>query len=69
VKIGSTALYVFLYSAVYYARLDGALWVTSFLYFGYMALISFALFLMTGTIGFTSSLWFNEKIYDAIKVD
>jgi transmembrane 9 superfamily protein 2/4 len=66
---GSTALYVFLYSVLYYSRLEGALWVTSILYFGYMAIISLAVFLLTGAVGFTSSLWFNLKIYGAIKVE
>jgi transmembrane 9 superfamily protein 2/4 len=43
--------------------------VTALLYFGYMFVISFAMFLLTGCIGATSSLWFCSKIYSSIKVD
>lgn len=66
---GSTALYVFLYSIVYFSRLESTMPVTIFLYFGYMILISTGLFLITGTIGFAACLWFNHHIYGSIKVD
>lgn len=66
---GSTALYVFLYSVVYFARLESNMFVTYLLYFGYMAAISMGLFLVTGTIGFFSCLYFNYQIYGSIKVD
>lgn len=45
---GSTALYVFLYSIVYFSRLEGNMFVTYLLYFGYMAIISLGVFLITG---------------------
>lgn len=45
---GSTALYVFLYSVVYFARLESNMFVTYLLYFGYMGAISMGLFLVTG---------------------
>jgi hypothetical protein len=34
-----------------------------------MGLISLGIFLITGTIGFFSSLYFNYQIYASIKVD
>ena len=66
---GSTALYVFLYSVIYFARLESNMFVTYLLYFGYMGAISLGLFLITGTLGFFSCLYFNYMIYGSIKVD
>jgi len=66
---GSTAMYVFLYSIAYFARLEGNMFVTYLLYFGYMGIISLGVFLITGMIGFFSSLYFNYQIYASIKVD
>lgn len=66
---GSTAIYVFLYSIAYFSRLEGNMTVTYFLYFGYMGIISLGIFLITGTIGFFSSLYFNHMIYSSIKVE
>eukprot|EP00968_Pinguiococcus_pyrenoidosus_P028663 scaffold8033_cov267-Pinguiococcus_pyrenoidosus.AAC.3 len=64
---GSTGLYVFLYSCMYFARLEANLTVTYFLYFGYMALVSGGIALVTGTAGFAACLWFTRKIYSSIK--
>lgn len=47
---GSTALYVFLYSIVYFSRLESNMFVTYLLYFGYMAVISLGVFLVTGEL-------------------
>jgi transmembrane 9 superfamily protein 2/4 len=66
---GSTAFYVFLYAAYYFARLESNMFITYLLYFGYMAVISAGVFLMTGAVGFFSALVFNYKIYGSIKVD
>jgi transmembrane 9 superfamily protein 2/4 len=66
---GSTALYVFMYSTFYFSKLEANLAITYFLYFGYMSIICFGLFLMTGLVGYASSLWFTKKIYGSIKVD
>ena len=66
---GSTAFYVFLYSAFYFLRLEGNMWVTYCLYFGYMFVICVGVFLLTGTVGFFSCLYFNYQIYSSIKVD
>jgi len=41
---------------------------TSF-FFGYMAVICYAFFLMLGTVGFRGSLLFVRSIYSAIKRD
>lgn len=71
---GSSAAYLFAYSILYfYTKLDiesgPTHWVSSLLYFGYMALVSLAFFLVTGTIGFYATYQFVHKIYDAIKVE
>lgn len=88
---GSSALYLYLYSALYfYTNVSGAVaaragvvaltspWpvqlsVTSFtaslMYFGYMAMVSVAFFLLTGSIGFAGCFFFVRTIYGAIKID
>lgn len=66
---GSTALYVFFYSFVYFKQLEANSFATYVLYFGYMGLVSFGLFIMTGSIGVFSSLWFNKTIFSSIKID
>jgi transmembrane 9 superfamily member 2/4 len=66
---GSTAIWVFLYSFVYFKQLEANSFTTYVLYFGYMSLASFGLFLMTGFIGVAASLWFNTTIFGSLKVD
>jgi len=66
---GSSAFYLFLYSAFYYQTslvIDSV--PMSILYFGYMAIASYIFFILTGTIGFLASLIFVRKIYGSIKV-
>ena len=46
---GSTALYVFLYSIVYFNRLESNMFVTYLLYFSYMGIVSLGVFLLTGS--------------------
>ena len=65
---GSTGVWVFAYSAVYFTYLQSTMLATYVLYFGYMALLSLGLSLLTGCIGFYSCLWFTRKIYSSIKV-
>lgn len=65
----STGLYVFLYSAMYFTKLESNRWVTYALYFGYMAIICIGISLVTGLVGFSASLWFTKKIYSSIKID
>jgi transmembrane 9 superfamily protein 2/4 len=47
--------------------LDG--FVPMMIYFGYMTVLSMYFFLITGTIGFFSSYYFNVTIYSYLKVD
>lgn len=67
---GSCAGYTLLY-AVWYNLTELSLsgLVPLMLYFGYMSIISFTFFLVTGTIGFYAAFWFNIQIYSSIKVD
>lgn len=67
---GSVACYFFGYSVVWFQALEASkVWFTYVLYFGYMSLICFALFLITGCVGSMISLWFVRKIFSSIKVD
>jgi transmembrane 9 superfamily protein 2/4 len=66
---GSASIYVFLYSYVYFRTLESNSFATYVLYFGYMSLISLAMFLMTGFVGFSSAYWFNVVIFGSIKID
>jgi len=67
---GACGGYLMLY-AVWYniteLELEG--FMPLLVYFGYMSIISFTCFLLTGTIGYFASLWFNLQIYGSIKVD
>ena len=67
---GSVSLFVMLYSAYFFvfkSEMSGLLQATVF--FGNMLLISFALFLMMGTVGFVASWVFVKRIYATIKVN
>ncbi|KAL9661754.1 hypothetical protein QQ045_026582 [Rhodiola kirilowii] len=67
---GSSALYLFLYSIFYFfTKLEITKLVPAILYFGYMAIGSYAFFVLTGTIGFYASFWFVRKIYSSVKID
>jgi len=67
---GSEALYLFLYSVLYFhTKLEIVPVVSSLLYFGYMFLISFAFFVISGTVGFAATFTFIRKIYGAIKIE
>lgn len=67
---GSLAFYLFGYSFIYFKGLEASrLLITYLLYFGYMFLISFALFLITSSFGSLLSLWFVRKMFASIKVD
>eukprot|EP00892_Ulva_mutabilis_P011238 jgi/Ulvmu1/8487/UM044_0021.1 len=67
---GSSALYLFLYSAFYfYTKLDITKTVPMLMYFGYMLMISYGFFCITGTIGFYACHWFVKTIYGAVKID
>ncbi|GAX21858.1 hypothetical protein FisN_30Hh059 [Fistulifera solaris] len=66
---GSTAIYVFMYSIIYFKQLEANTLATYMLYFGYMGLVSTGLFMMMGCIGVLTSLWFNQTIFASIKID
>jgi transmembrane 9 superfamily protein 2/4 len=67
---GSAALYLFLYSFLYFfTKLNITAFVSGLLYFGYMSMISITFFFLTGTIGYFACLWFTRKIYGSIKID
>jgi len=66
---GSTAIYVYLYSFVYFKQLEANSLATYILYFGYMALVCLGLFMMMGFVGVSTSLWFNKTIFSSIKID
>jgi len=67
---GSSAIYLFLYSILYFfTKLEIIKFIPGLLFFGYMFLVSFAFFVLTGTIGFFSCYLFVHKIYSSIKVD
>merc|ERR1719199_2426438 len=66
----SSAVYVFLYSMLYFSsRLQIDKPVSTILYFGYMSMISVMFGLLTGAIGSISSFYFVKAIYGSIKVD
>ncbi len=67
---GSSALYLFLYSILYFVtKLEVVQFVSALLFFGYMLLVSVAFFLLTGTIGFVACYLFVVKIYSSIHID
>ncbi len=67
---GSSAGYMLLYSAWYFnAKLKITGFVPSVMYFSYMFMAALTFFLLTGSVGFFSCLWFVRKIYAFIKVD
>lgn len=62
------AIYVFFHSILFTKfRLGG--FTTIILYLGYSLIISGLCCLISGSIGFLSSIWFVKKIYSSIKVD
>ncbi|KAF7838143.1 transmembrane 9 superfamily member 10-like [Senna tora] len=67
---GSSALYLFLYAAFYFfTKLEITKPVSGVLYFGYMLILSYAFFVLTGTIGFYACYCFIRLIYSSVKVD
>eukprot|EP00246_Nothoceros_aenigmaticus_P011426 TRINITY_DN3106_c0_g1_i2.p1 TRINITY_DN3106_c0_g1~~TRINITY_DN3106_c0_g1_i2.p1 ORF type:complete len:609 (+),score=104.45 TRINITY_DN3106_c0_g1_i2:83-1909(+) len=67
---GSSALYLFLYATFYFfTKLDITKVVSGILYFGYMVIMSYSFFVLTGTIGFYACYWFVRTIYASVKID
>lgn len=66
---GSCAIYLFGYSVLYFfTRLQMTKPVSAMLFFGYMLICSYTFFVVTGTVGFYSCLFFVRKIYATVKV-
>ncbi|KAF9925086.1 hypothetical protein FBU30_005079 [Linnemannia zychae] len=67
---GASAVYIFLYSVMYYFT---TLHINSFtsivLYFGWTAIMSIMFFILSGAIGFFATFAFVRKIYGSIKID
>ncbi|XP_060607568.1 transmembrane 9 superfamily member 2-like [Ruditapes philippinarum] len=62
------AVYMFIYCIYYYAaKTDFDDGVSAFIYGIYVFILSFLLFLVTGSVGFFSSFWFVRKIYSNVK--
>eukprot|EP00922_Rhytidocystis_sp_ex-Travisia-forbesii_P046299 GHVS01069023.1.p1 GENE.GHVS01069023.1~~GHVS01069023.1.p1 ORF type:complete len:654 (+),score=47.37 GHVS01069023.1:161-2122(+) len=66
----ASAFYVFLYIVVYFHNsLSITQPVSVMLYFGYMSIVAYAFFLLTGAIGFIATFVFVRAIYGSIKVE
>mmetsp|Transcript_4286 Transcript_4286/g.6425 ORF Transcript_4286/g.6425 Transcript_4286/m.6425 type:complete len:646 (-) Transcript_4286:351-2288(-) len=67
---GMTGIFIYAYSFYFYFHRTGMSGILqgSF-YFGYMAIVSFAIFLMLGSVAFHFSLAFVRYIYGRIKCD
>ncbi|KAG2227101.1 hypothetical protein INT45_003831 [Circinella minor] len=67
---GACGAYVFLYSILYYlTKLNINSFTSTVLYFGYSAIISIVLTVLTGSVGYLACLFFLRKIFNSIKVD
>jgi len=67
---GMTGVFIYAYSFYFYYYRSGMTGILqSSFYFGYMAVVSFAFFLMLGSAGFQFSLVFVRYIYSRIKSD
>lgn len=67
---GSTGIFIFVYSVFYYthrSKMYGYVQVS--FYFPYMFLVCYFFFIMLGTVGFYSSLFFIRRIYGGLKTD
>ncbi|TFK75400.1 endosomal P24A protein [Pluteus cervinus] len=67
---GGSAIWLIAYGLFYWAsRLSLDSFSSVVLYLGYLFLLAFLDFLVTGTIGFLASYWAVRKLYSAIRVD
>ena len=67
---GATGLFIFGYSFYYLeyrSNMSGLLQLS--FYFGYTGIVSYAFFLMLGSVGYFSSFVFVDKIYSAVKAE
>jgi len=66
---GSVGVYTLLYSFYFYALSDMTGFLQGFYFFGYSLIVSFAIFLMMGSVSFLSALAFIKNIYERSKVE
>ncbi|XP_076939001.1 transmembrane 9 superfamily member 2-like [Bidens hawaiensis] len=67
---GSTGLFIYGYCIYYYIqRSDMSGFMQTSFFFGYMACVSYGIFLVLGSVGFHASLLFVRYLYAAIKCD
>ncbi|KAG0317817.1 hypothetical protein BGZ99_006087 [Dissophora globulifera] len=67
---GASAIYIFLYSIMYYfTTLQIKSFTSVVLYFGWTAIMSLMFFILSGAIGFFATFFFVRKIYGSIKID
>ncbi|CAH8679955.1 unnamed protein product [Schistosoma rodhaini] len=67
---GGAAVYLFGYSFFYFlTKLSITEFVPTIIYFGYSILMAITFWILTGTIGFTSTFIFLRYIYSVIKID
>ncbi|OWM73657.1 transmembrane 9 superfamily member 5 [Punica granatum] len=64
---GAMAIYMFGYSIYFYAKSNMSGFMQLSVFLGYNALMSYAFFLMLGTVSFLASFTFIHRIYQAIK--
>jgi len=66
----SSALYLFGYAVFYFfTKLKVDSMTMAVVFFGYMSIVTYFFFVLTGAVGFFASLWFVRKIYGSIKVE
>eukprot|EP00123_Amoebidium_parasiticum_P010529 comp20165_c0_seq1/m.24969 comp20165_c0_seq1/g.24969 ORF comp20165_c0_seq1/g.24969 comp20165_c0_seq1/m.24969 type:complete len:625 (-) comp20165_c0_seq1:596-2470(-) len=66
----SAAFYLFLYSIFYFCTaISFRKSASTFLYFGFTLMITIGFAVMTGCVGFLSSVYFVRKIYSSVKID
>ncbi|KAJ0765129.1 putative nonaspanin (TM9SF) [Helianthus annuus] len=67
---GSTGFFIYGYCIYYYFyRSDMTGFMQTSFFFGYMACVSYGVFLVLGSVGFRASLLFVRYLYAAIKCD
>ncbi|KAJ0981229.1 hypothetical protein J5N97_009484 [Dioscorea zingiberensis] len=66
---GSTGLFIYGYCFYYYAQSNMSSFIQKCFFFGYMACICYAIFLMLATVGFHASMLFVRHIYQSIKCE
>lgn len=67
---GGSSFWLVIYGVFYWAsRLSLDSFTSVVLYLGYLFLLAFLEFLVTGTIGFLATYWAMRKLYGAIRVD